>query len=195
MGYASGVMVLAVTQTGETGYSLYVPSDHALHLYDKIMAVGKDYGVRNVRHLAMRFLRIEKFIPFWAEELTAETTPIEVGRVNKVAFEKADDFIGKAALLRQREAGITKRLVQFQLSKFNVETDYWPWGGEALFRDGEFVGHVTNSAYGLTIHKMCCLGFVQHPDTIKGRPTIVDNAWLTDKKAEWAINVGGEMVS
>ena len=33
----------------------------------------------NVGHLAMRFLRIEKFIPFWGEELTSETTPFEVG--------------------------------------------------------------------------------------------------------------------
>lgn len=39
MGYASGVMVFAVTQTGEPGYSLYVPSEYALHLYTKIMTV------------------------------------------------------------------------------------------------------------------------------------------------------------
>ena len=40
--------------------------------------VGKTYGIMNVGHLAMRFLRIEKFIPFWGEELTSETTPFEV---------------------------------------------------------------------------------------------------------------------
>jgi len=39
MGYASGVMVFAVTQTGEPGYSLYIPSEYALHLYNKIMTV------------------------------------------------------------------------------------------------------------------------------------------------------------
>ena len=78
MGYASGVMVFAVTQTGEPGYSLYIPSEYALHLYNKIMTVGQDYGIRNCGHLAMRFLRIEKMIPFWGEELTSETTPNEV---------------------------------------------------------------------------------------------------------------------
>ena len=41
MAYASGVMAVAVTQTGEAGYSLYIPSDHALHLYDRIMTVRK----------------------------------------------------------------------------------------------------------------------------------------------------------
>lgn len=39
LGYASGVMAFTVTAMGEPGYSLYVPSDHALHLYDKIMSV------------------------------------------------------------------------------------------------------------------------------------------------------------
>jgi pyruvate dehydrogenase phosphatase regulatory subunit len=43
MGYASGIMVLAVTQTGEAGFSLYVQSDHALHLYDSIMTVRKKF--------------------------------------------------------------------------------------------------------------------------------------------------------
>jgi hypothetical protein len=55
---------------------------------------------------------------------------------------------------------------------------------------------VTNSAYGFTLHKMICLGFVQHPDTIKGKETTIDLAWLLDeKKTEWAINVAGRMVS
>ena len=139
MGYASGVMVLAVTQTGEPGYSLYIQSDHALHLYDRILSVGRDYGIRNVGHLAMRFLRIEKFIPFWGEELTSESTPIECGRAFKVKFDK-DKFIGKESLLQQKNEGVYKRLVQLQLTKFNKNTQNWPWGGEAVFRNGEFAG-------------------------------------------------------
>ncbi len=57
--------------------------------------VGQDYGIRNVGHLAMRFLRIEKMIPFWGEELTSETTPNEVNRAFKVKFDKKH-FIGKS---------------------------------------------------------------------------------------------------
>lgn len=89
--------------------------------------------------LLFRYLRLEKFIPFWGEELTAETTPMEVGRMSKVKFDKPD-FIGKAKLLEQRDTGVFKRLVQFQLKKFDHYTDYWPWTGEALYRNGEYVG-------------------------------------------------------
>ena len=70
--------------------------------------------------LAMRFLRIEKFIPFWGEELTAETTPNEVNRTFKVKFEK-EHFIGKEALLKQSQQGVTRRLV----------SDIW-WGASRL---------------------------------------------------------------
>lgn len=101
------------------------------------MTVGLDYGIRNVGHLTMRFMRIEKFNPFWGEEMTAETTPFECGRAIKV---KNVDFIGSGAMKRQRDEGVTKRLAAFQLIKFNVGQDAWPWNGEAIYRNGEFVG-------------------------------------------------------
>ncbi len=139
IGYASGVMAFTVTQTGEPGYSLYVRCDNALQVYLQIMKIGADYNIKNVGHLAMRFLRLEKFIPFWGEELTSETTPIEVGRMSKVKFDKPS-FIGKEKLLEQRATGVLKRLVQIQLKVFDKETDPWPWTGEAIYRNGEYVG-------------------------------------------------------
>jgi len=143
----------------------------------------------------MRFLRLEKMIPFWGEELTSETTPSEVGRSGKVRFDKAADFIGKRRLESQRDHGVYRRLVQVQLdAPFDKDRDPWPWTGEAFYRDGQYVGHSTNVAYGITLDKMVCLGFVQHPDTINGKPTVLDVNWLTDKQAKWEINVAGRMI-
>ena len=198
VGYASGVMVMAVTNTGEPGYSLYIPSEFALQIYDNLMKVGRDYGIRNVGQLAMRFLRIEKFIPFWAEELSAVTTPNEVNRTFKVKFDK-ESFIGKEALIKQRNEGVTKRLVQLHLDDtteegFDKDEDVWPWGGESVYRNGEFVGSVTSSAYGFTLHKMVCLGFIQHPSTLRGERTPVETSWIGDKTAAWTIDIAGKMV-
>jgi len=192
VGYASGVMVMAVTNTGEPGYSLYIPSEFALQIYDNLMKVGRDYGIRNVGHMAMRFLRIEKFIPFWAEELTSITTPNEVNRTFKVKFDK-EYFIGKDALLKQKNEGVFKRLVQFHLEDFDKDEDIWPWGGEAVYRNGEFVGFVTSTAYGFTLHKMVALGFVQHPLTLGGEKTPVEAAWIADRTASWTIDIAGKM--
>lgn len=70
---------MSFTHTGESGYCLYIPSEYALHVYSRLMEVGKDYGVRDVGVLTQRFMRIERFIPFWAEELTPFVTPYEAG--------------------------------------------------------------------------------------------------------------------
>lgn len=72
-------MMMAFTHTGEPGFCLYIPSEYALHVYDRLITVGFDYGIRDVGSLTQRFMRIEKFIPFWAEDLTRDTTPFEAG--------------------------------------------------------------------------------------------------------------------
>ena len=193
VGYASGVMVMAVTNTGEPGYSLYIPSEFALQIYDNLMKVGRDYGIRNVGQLAMRFLRVEKFIPFWAEELDSVTTPNEVNRTFKVKFDK-ESFIGKDALLKQKEEGILKRLVQFHLEDFDKDEDIWPWSGEAVYRNEEFVGSVTSSAYGFTLNKMVALGFVENKDSLTGEPLPVEASWINEEDTKWTIDIAGKMV-
>ena len=58
-----------------------------------------------------------------------------------------------------------------------------------------FCRFVTNSAYGFTLRKMVCMAFVQHPDTIRGIQTSIDQRWLSDRTAKWTINIAGKMVS
>lgn len=90
-------------------------------------------------------MRIERFIPFWAEELTSFTTPFEAGNGYKVRLDKKEDFIGKVALKRQKIEGITKQLVFFHLNDIDPDSDIWPWGGEPIYRNDEFVGTVTSA--------------------------------------------------
>ena len=112
------------------------------------MRVGANYGIRNVGLLAMRFLRIERFIPFWGDELNADSNPFETGRGGKVMLHK-NDFIGREAILRIKDQGVVKRLAQFHLLNFDKDKDLWPGGGEALYRNGEYVGYLTNTKYSL----------------------------------------------
>ena len=116
------------------------------------MRVGTNYGIRNVGLLAMRFLRIERFIPFWGDELNADTNPFETNKGAKVSFKH--DFIGKEAIMKIKDEGVTKRLVQFLIKGFDKDKALWPSGGEALYRNGQYVGCVTNAAYGFTLEKM-----------------------------------------
>ncbi|EZA58771.1 hypothetical protein DMN91_009213 [Ooceraea biroi] len=189
--YASDVMVMAFTHTGEPGYCLYIPSEYALHIYSTLMAVGKDYGARDVGVLTQRFMRIERFIPFWAEELTPYVTPYEAGSSYSVKLDK-DYFIGKAALQRQKMQGVTKRLVLFVLDGMDLNKNVWAWGGEPLYRNGEFVGTVTSAGYGFVTEKLICLGFISLPGARyeqEAKPVTTD--FITDPTAYYEIDIAG----
>ncbi|XP_015903839.1 pyruvate dehydrogenase phosphatase regulatory subunit, mitochondrial isoform X2 [Parasteatoda tepidariorum] len=190
VGYASEVLVMGFNNTGEPGYSLYIPSEYALHVYTNLLNVGKDYGVRNVGYYALRFLRIEKFIPFWAEELDSHTTPFEVGRGFKVKMQK-NHFLGKAALQQQLEQGLTRRLAHFQLEKHNHEADIWSWGREPIYRNGQYVGKTTSSGYGFTSERVICLGFVHNYDEKTGEPQVVSPEFFSNN-AHFEIEIAGK---
>lgn len=68
-------------------------------------------------------------------------------------LQKGIDFIGKEALLRQREEGVKRMYVQLILNDHDMEIDPWCWGNEPIFRNGKYVGVVTTSSYGFTFKK------------------------------------------
>nr|XP_022914897.1 pyruvate dehydrogenase phosphatase regulatory subunit, mitochondrial-like isoform X1 [Onthophagus taurus] len=193
VGYASDVMVMSFTHTGEPGYCLHVPSEYALHVYNRLMTVGRDFGIKDVGTLTQRFMRIERFIPFWAEELSSSTTPFEAGNSYNVRLDKRDNFIGKPALQYQKEKGIKKQLIFFQLNNINPDTDVWPWGGEPIYRNDEFVGSVTSAGYGFSTNKLICLGFIRRPKSSNNK--VVTNDFVMSKDAKYEVDIAGKRFS
>lgn len=189
IGYASDVMIMSFTHTGMPGYCLYVPSEYALHVYDRLMTVGRDYGVRDVGTLTQRFMRIDKFIPFWGDELTSMTTPFEAGVSYSVRLDKRECFIGKVALENQKREGLTKRLVFFYVEDIDIDKDVWPWGGEPIYRNNEFCGTVTSAGYGFASEKLVCLGYISRPKCNESR--IITTDFIMDKNAVYHIDIAG----
>ncbi|XP_070203054.1 pyruvate dehydrogenase phosphatase regulatory subunit, mitochondrial-like isoform X3 [Littorina saxatilis] len=190
VGSASGVWAMRLTHTGEDGFILYIPSEYALHVYDILMSAGKDYGVRNAGYYALRHLRIENFFAYWGLDLDDRTTPMECGRGYRVKFDKGD-FIGKAALEQQRDHGVNKRFVHFQLEDYDVNLDLWPWGGEPIYRNGRNAGLTTTCGFGFALDSMVCLGFVRDFDD-KGVEQILKNSNdFVMKDAKYEIDIAG----
>jgi pyruvate dehydrogenase phosphatase regulatory subunit len=183
VGYASDVLVLSYTHTGTPGYCLYIPSEYAIHVYEELMKVGADYGAKDVGTFTQRFMRVERFIPFMGEELSSVVTPLEAGQDFYVDFNKEEEFLGKHALLRQKNEGLRKRLVMFMLDDFDVDSDIWPWGSEPIFRNSEYVGHVTSACYGFTSGKFVCLGFVE------SEKEFVTSEYIMDELAQYHIDI------
>ncbi|KAJ3592778.1 hypothetical protein NHX12_005117 [Muraenolepis orangiensis] len=136
---------------------------YALHVYNEVMSVGQKYGVRNAGYYSLRSLRIEKFLAFWGQDLDAFTTPLECGREFRVKFDTDMDFLGREALLQQRQEGVSRRLVMLVLEEHDTELDLWPWWGEPVLRNKQLVGATTSSAYSYTLERHVCLGFVSAP--------------------------------
>ncbi len=162
LGYAT-LRAVRVTFVGELGWELYVPSEFACHVFDAIMAEGEDFGLKLAGLHVLDSCRIEKAFRHWGHDITDEDTPLEAGLGFAVRLDKNADFIGRDALLRQKEAGkLTKRLVQFALD----DPEPLLYHNEPVTRDGEAVGYLTSGNYGHHLGRAIGLGYVNHPDGV-----------------------------
>ncbi|XP_012054584.1 PREDICTED: pyruvate dehydrogenase phosphatase regulatory subunit, mitochondrial [Atta cephalotes] len=190
VGLANGIRTMNLTHTGELGYVLYIPNEFALHVYTRLIEAGAKYGMKHAGYYATRALRVEKFYAFWGQDLDTFTTPLECGRSWRVKFDKEINFIGRDALLKQREQGVQRKYVQLLLNDHDLEFDTWCWGGEPIYRNGKYCGMTTTTGYGFTFKKQVCLGFVQNFDS-KDQPQEVTNEYILS--GDYEVNVAGIM--
>ena len=179
IGYANGIRAMNLTHTGELGWVLYIPNEFALHVYESLVRAGKAHGLRHAGYYAMRSLRIERFYAFWGQDLDSATTPFECGRIFRVKLNKDIDFIGRKALLEQKDQGVKRLYVHLVLDDHDCRVDPWPWGGEPIYRNGRFVGVTTTTGYGYTLQNLVCLGFIRRYDG-DGKMVPVDAEYVLD---------------
>ncbi|WP_420622769.1 glycine cleavage T C-terminal barrel domain-containing protein [Candidatus Poriferisodalis sp.] len=91
-----------------------------------------------------------------------------------IAWDKARDFIGRAALEAQRHEPRTRRLVQFRLE----DPDLLAYHDEPIRRDGELVGRVTSAMWSYTEDRCLVMGYVTHPAVAEPDPQPVTKSWL-----------------
>jgi 4-methylaminobutanoate oxidase (formaldehyde-forming) len=157
------VLAFRVTYLGELGYELYIPTEFAPTVFDVLVEAGKDLGLKHAGLQALNTLRIEKAYRDYGHDTDNTDTPLEAGLGFVVDFDKPGGFIGKEALLKQKESGLLKqRFVQFLLEDPEPLLFY----GEQIYRDGIRVGYVRSGAYGFTLGGAVGLGFVENKDGV-----------------------------
>jgi heterotetrameric sarcosine oxidase gamma subunit len=156
------VRATRITYVGELGWELYVPTEFAAGVHDDVVAAGQGLGVRHAGYHAMDSLRMEKGYRSWGHDIGSEDTPLEAGLGFAVAFKK-DGFVGRDALLRQREAPLGRRLLMFTLD----DPEPLLLGDEPIWRDGVLVGRITSGAYGHTLGRSVGMGYVAHPGGVE----------------------------
>lgn len=140
--------------TGEDGFEIYGSHDFIRDLWDKLMASGRckpcGLGCRDT-------LRFEVGLPLYGDELAEDITPLEAGLGIFVKLDK-EDFIGREALLRQKEQGLKRRIVGIELADRAI-----PRHGYDVIKDGEKVGEVTTGYHSISTDKSICMAMVDAP--------------------------------
>ncbi len=143
------VRAIRISYVGELGWELHVAAQDAGALWDALMPI------RPIGNNAVSAMRIEKAYRAMGHELSADETPLEAGLGFAVDWDK--DFLGKAALVAQKQNGITKRLINFVLD----DPDIVLWGGEPILCNDKVAGYTTSACYSPTLQRSVAMGYVR----------------------------------
>jgi dimethylglycine dehydrogenase len=167
VGYAKGVHLLRVSYTGELGWELHHPVGYNRHIVDKLLKAGvKPFGLE-----ALESMRLEKSYRAINREICKDMTPLEADLDRFVAYrEKVSsefverEFIGKAALLRQKESGDYKTLVTLKLPFCDTSVMF----DEGVYADGTLIGRVTSGGFSYYCNHDIAMALVPQEMTAPG---------------------------
>ncbi|USD81403.1 glycine cleavage system aminomethyltransferase GcvT [Bacillus safensis] len=150
------VLVSRTGYTGEDGFEIYCQSEDAVHIWTALLEAGQPKGLIPCGLGARDTLRFEARLPLYGQELTKDISPLEGGIGFAVKTDKEADFIGKAALKKQKEEGLKRKLVGIEMIDKGIpRTDYPVFSGEKQ------VGIVTTGTQSPTLKKNVGLALIE----------------------------------
>jgi 4-methylaminobutanoate oxidase (formaldehyde-forming) len=180
IGYAR-VLCTRITYLGELGYELFIPTEQAVHVYDKVVEAGARFGLVHAGLRALGSLRMEKGYRDYGHDLDNTDDPYETGLGFAVDLQKPGGFIGKEALLERKARGPLQRRLVSVLVKDPAPQMFH---AEVIRRDGRAVGYVRAASYGHTLGGAVGLAFLEPQQT-------VDEAYLAG--GTWQVEIAGTL--
>jgi glycine cleavage system aminomethyltransferase T/glycine/D-amino acid oxidase-like deaminating enzyme len=144
-----------VTYVGELGWEVYVSADQCGHVFETLSEAGQDFDLKLCGMHMMDTCRIEKGFRHFGHDITCEDHVLEAGLGFAVKTAK-ENFIGRDAVLRKNETGLSQRLLQFKLK----ESEPLLYHNEAVIRNGEIVGYLSSGGYGHHLGAAIGMGYV-----------------------------------
>uniref|UniRef100_A0A8C0LRE3 Sarcosine dehydrogenase n=2 Tax=Canis lupus familiaris TaxID=9615 RepID=A0A8C0LRE3_CANLF len=142
------VRAMRLSFVGELGWELHVPRSACVPVYQAVMTAGTKHGLVNAGYRAIDSLSIEKGYRHWHADLRPDDSPLEAGLAFTCKLKSAVPFLGREALEKQRAHGLPRRLVCF-----TVDEKVPMFGLEAIWRNGQVVGHIRRADFGFFIDK------------------------------------------
>lgn len=134
--------------TGEDGFEIYVSNDAVVKIWQDLLEVGEEFGIKPAGLGSRDTLRFEAMLPLYGQEISEEINPLEGGLKFFVKLKKEADFIGKEALTKLWNDGLKKKMVGFELTGRGI-----PREGYEVQKNGKTIGHVTTGYMAPTVKK------------------------------------------
>jgi len=148
------VIISATGYTGSGGFEIYVKNDQVEQLWNKVFEAGAAFGIKPIGLAARDTLRLEMGFCLYGNDINDTTSPLEAGLGWITKFTK--DFTNAEALKKQKEEGVTRKLVGFELTERGIPRhDY-----EITDKDGNVIGIVTSGTMAPSLNKGIGLGYV-----------------------------------
>jgi heterotetrameric sarcosine oxidase gamma subunit len=178
IGYARALCV-RITYLGELGYELYVPTEQATHVYDRLVEAGARFGLRHAGLKALASLRMEKGYRDYGHDIDNTDSVLEAGLGFAVDLKKPGGFLGKEAVEAKKAAGpLTRRIVQILLK----DPEPLLYHAEIVRRNGKAVGYIRAASYGFTVGGAVGLAMVEAGEPVTGK-------WL--EEGAWEVEIAG----
>jgi aminomethyltransferase len=149
--------------TGEDGFEIYVPPADAERTWRLVMGAGAEFGIKPCGLGARNTLRLEAKMALYGHEIDASISPLEAG-LGWIAKLDKGEFVGRAALVKQKESGLTRGLVGFEMTGRGIGRD-----GYEVFLDGAAAGWVTSGSPSPTLNKNIGLCYLPREHAVPGR--------------------------
>lgn len=148
------VIISATGYTGSGGFEIYCKNSEAKQIWDKVFEAGADFGIKPIGLAARDTLRLEKGYCLYGNDINDTTSPLEAGLGWVTKFTK--DFINADNLKAQKEAGVTRKLVGFEMLERGIpRQDY-----AIVDADGNEIGVVTSGTMSPSLNKGIGMGYV-----------------------------------
>ncbi len=150
--------------TGEDGFELYCAAADGVKLWQELMSVGQSLGLEPIGLGARDTLRLEKAYALYGHEITAEIMPIEA-RLGWITKLKKGNFVGRDAMLKANEAGLSRKLIALTLTTSGVPREGYP-----VLCHGREVGYVTSGTMSPSLKKGIALALVETASADSDQP-------------------------
>ena len=164
----AGCLFARTGYTGEDGFEVFIPVAEAPPVWPAILDAGAEFGIQPIGLGARDTLRLEMKMALYGNDITDDTTPLEANLAWVVKLDK-DDFVGKAALVAQKAAGIPRKLVCLEVDE-RIPRSHMPVQDPS----GRVVGEVTSGTRSPTLERNIAMAYVETALAAVGTPLQVD---------------------